>query len=288
MELPALSLHDAPEWLLENIQQPGQSVYTQVDDHRVHMLTWNWQRTDLPVLLLIHGFGAHAHWWSFLAPFFLPNYRVAAIDLPGFGDSEPPRQYVDDGFARAIIACIEHNHLAPVCIVGHSFGGAQAIRAMGMAPQRFSHGIVVDSNVRLPPEPLIRRLVPKGQHKLSESREACMARFRLVPPQPDYHPALVRYIAYHSCAQSAQGWHWKADPNIVNVGEIEDADILRAAAVHIDMIYGENSFLNVDDKPARVLAHFPQAGQLIIIPAAGHHLMVDHPLRLVAAIQSLL
>ncbi|MEE2732073.1 MAG: alpha/beta hydrolase [Pseudomonadota bacterium] len=283
-----LPLDDAPAWLLENIQQPGQPIYTQVDDRQVHMLTWNWQRTDLPVLMLIHGFGAHAHWWSFLAPFFREHYRVAALDLPGFGDSEPPRQYQDDCFARAVIACIAQHQLAPVCIIGHSFGGAQAIRAMGLAPGLFSHGIVVDSNVRLPPEPLIRRLILKGEHKVSESREACMARFRLVPPQPDYHPALVRYIAHHSCVQSAHGWHWKADPNVVNVGEIEDPEILRAAAVPIDMIYGENSFLNVHDKPSRVLSHFPQPGQLIVIPEAGHHMMVDHPLQLVSAIQSLL
>lgn len=252
------------------------------------MLAWNWDNDTLPTLMLVHGFGAHAHWWSFLAPFFRNRYRVVALDLPGMGDSEAPLRYEDGCFAAAIIGCIEQHQLAPVTLVGHSFGGAQSIRASGLAPHLFKRVVVVDSNVRLPPEPLIRRLQPKGTHKQSPTREECMSRFRVVPAQPNDIEAVINYIAFHSCTQDADGWHWKADPNCLNVGEIEDPAILEAANVHIDMIYGEKSFLNVDQKPQRVFAHFPLTGELRIIPNAGHHLMVDHPLELVAELNSLL
>lgn len=252
------------------------------------MLAWNWERSELPTLMFVHGFGAHCHWWSFLAPFYIERYRVVALDLPGMGDSQPPAAYHDDCFALAIIGCIEKNHLDPVHIVGHSFGGAQSLRAMAKAPHLFSRGVIVDSNIGLPPEPPIRRLQPKGKHKLSQSQVECESRFRLVPSQHNWIPALTEYIAFHSCTQNKEGWHWKSDPDCINVGELEDPELLQSVPTKIDMIYGEQSFLNIKNKPARVFSHFAQPGKLLIIPGAGHHIMVDRPLELVAAIDSLL
>ena len=278
----------SPQWFLDNIRHPGKPVCTAVAGTNVHMLTWNWERTDLPTLMLVHGFGAHAHWWSFLAPFFSDQYRVAAIDLPGMGDSEPPASYADSCFASAITGCITANQLQPVYIVGHSFGGAQSLRAMAMSPELFRHGIIVDTNIRLSPEPPIRNLLPKGSHKQSPTRAECIARFRLMPPQPNYIAPLIHYIAHHSCTSDDQGWHWKSDPDCINVGEIDGPDILHQVKTPIDMIYGEKSFLNIENKPERVLRHFSQRGNLRVIPEAGHHIMIDHPLELVSAIKSLL
>src|SRR5271156_4373088 len=31
------------------------------------------------------GGGAHSHWWSYIAPYFTRDFRVAAIDLSGMG-----------------------------------------------------------------------------------------------------------------------------------------------------------------------------------------------------------
>jgi pimeloyl-ACP methyl ester carboxylesterase len=281
-------LDNSPQWFLDNIRRPGESIHTPVANRSVHILGWNWENTDLPTLMLVHGFGAHAHWWSFLAPFFIDRYRVVAIDLPGMGDSEPPAVYEENSFANAIIACIEQHQLQRTCIIGHSFGGAQSLRAIAMSPHLFSRGIIVDTNVRLPPEPPIRNLQPRGQHKPSTTQAECVSRFRLVPPQPTFNDAIIHYIAHHSCTGCDNVWHWKSDPNCVNVGEIEGPELLRAISARIDLIYGENSFLNINNKPARVLDQFPQPGELLTIPEAGHHIMVDFPLQLVSSINYLL
>ena len=278
----------APEWFINNIGKTGKSIRTNVAGAQVHMLAWNWDKAELPTLMLIHGYGAHAHWWSFLAPFFMTHFRVVALDLPGMGDSAPPTHYQDDCFARAIVGCIEQHQLQPVSIIGHSFGGAQSLRAMSMAPHLFRRGIIVDSNIRLPPEPAIRKLQSKGVHKQRQTREECIASFVLVPPQPNTMDVLVNYIAFHSCVSDEQGWHWKSDPNCINVGEIEEPDILAAVETPIDLIYGEKSFLNINNKPNAVLCQFQQPGSLVIIPEAGHHIMADQPLLLAEAITTLL
>lgn len=279
---------DAPQWFVDNLKQPGISLRVPVNGRQVNLLCWNRERTELPVLLLVHGFGAHVRWWSFLAPFFTDRYRVYALDMPGMGDSEAPLVYDELCFAQGIIGSIEQLDLSPVCIVGHSYGGAQSLRATTMAPHLFSRAIVVDSNVRFPPEPLIRRLQPKGTHKQSATRADCLDRFRIVPSQPNNIDAILQYIGWHSCEQDALGWHWKADPDCINSAEIESSDILEQVECRVDLIYGQKSFLNVRELPQRILQCLPQAGRLIEIPDAGHHIMVDYPLELVAAINELL
>lgn len=279
---------DAPQWFVDNLQQAGESRYITVNGKALHFLSWNWQASQLPLLVLVHGFGGHAHWWSFLAPFFSSEYRVAALDLPGFGDSEFLDQYTDSCFAEAILALIHHHQSAPAIVIGHSFGGAQTLNAMAMDTQAIQRGIVVDSNIPLPPDEPIRRLEPHRSHKRRASLAECMARFRLVPPQPGAIDALLQYVAYHSCTHDADGWFWKFDPAIRNAGEIDDLSRLARISQRVDCIYGEHSWFNNNDRPQRVLALLPAGGEAVIIPGAHHHILLDQPLALVETIRRLL
>ena len=47
-----------------------------------------WGKRGAPGLLFVHGNGAHAHWWDFIAPYFAEHYNVAALTFSGMGDSE--------------------------------------------------------------------------------------------------------------------------------------------------------------------------------------------------------
>ncbi len=279
---------DAPDWFLDNLRQPGVSRHANANGRRVHFLSWNWEREDLPTLLLVHGFSGHAHWWSFLAPFFTEHYRVAAIDLPGMGDSDPLPEYSDECFARGILGVVEDYQLTRPTVVGHSFGGVQSIRAMALAPEAFGHGIVVDSLVRFPPEEPPRVIDGKPVHQLRADQAECMARFRISPPQPDQIDAVVDYIAYHSCTGDERGWHWKFDSRLRNFGEINDPALLSQVTTPVDCIYGALSMFTPGGRPQQIIESFPNGGELVMIPDGHHHLMVDHPLELVAALRQLL
>ena len=286
--LPYLPVVGAPSWFLDNISQPGESRYAPYAGGSVHFLSWNWDNESLPVLMFVHGFVGHARWWSFLAPFFSDRYRIAAIDLPGMGDSDALSEYNDDCFARGILAVIDEYQLPAVTIIGHSFGGVQSIRAMALRPEVFIRGIVVDSLVQLPPEDILRMIDGKTQHKQRVDQNECIQSFRLGPPQPNLIPALHHYIAYHSCAGDEHGWYWKFDPALRNFGEIYDATFLQKVTTKVDCVYGGNSIFSTDNRPARILASFANGGQLVIIADAYHHIMLDCPLELVDAINNLL
>ncbi|BFM08596.1 alpha/beta hydrolase [Halioxenophilus aromaticivorans] len=253
----------------------------------VHYLTWNWQE-PLPVMCLVHGFRAHARWWDALAPFFTDRYRVLSIDLPGMGDSGPALSYHQDTYAEGILAVLESERLSDVTVIGHSFGGAQTIRALCLRPERFRRAIVVDSLVCLPGEDSIRLLEAKQQQRLRSSREDCIADFRLLPEQPVVEEAILYHIAYHSCRPQGAGWRWKFDPAGINYGEILDVAPLRRIAPRVDCIYGGQSMFAGQQRPEKTLALFGNPGRLITIEQGYHHLMLDQPLVLKDAISSLL
>ncbi|MYM64402.1 alpha/beta fold hydrolase [Pseudomaricurvus sp. HS19] len=280
---------DAPSWFLDNLNHPGESRYATVNGKRVHFLCWNWQRTELPVLVLVHGFCGNAHWWAYLAPFFTDRYRVIAIDLPAMGDSDHLDRYEDDNcYADGIVGVIREHNLGPVTIAGHSFGGVQTIRALALAPELFRQGLIIDSIVRFPPEETIPLIKPRDHLRSRATQLECQREFRLAPPQPDYIEALVQYIGYHSCRVTAEGWSWKFDPRAINVGELRQLELLQKVTTPISTIYGELSLFSDNGRPQRILESFLCGERLIVIPKAHHHLMTDHPLQLVEAMNALL
>lgn len=80
-------------------------------------------------LVFLHGWGGR---WESWYPVFYPlskRYRVVALDLPGFGESEMPKSVwgVTD-YAEFVNDFIKKTGLKNVTIIGHSFGGAIAIK----------------------------------------------------------------------------------------------------------------------------------------------------------------
>jgi magnesium chelatase accessory protein len=83
-----------------------------------------------PPLLLIHGTGASTHSWRDVAPLLAPRFSVVMVDLPGQGFSaRPPAELLAlDGMASGIAALLAALGVSPEVLVGHSAGGAIAIR----------------------------------------------------------------------------------------------------------------------------------------------------------------
>ena len=75
-------------------------------------------------LIFIHGLGIDSTFWRHQLAAFAPEYRVAALDLPGHGRSAKPhdRVYSMDFFARAVHALVEREHLERPVLIGHSMG----------------------------------------------------------------------------------------------------------------------------------------------------------------------
>lgn len=82
---------------------------------------------ESPPIVLIHGAGGtYLHWPAEIRR--LSDYRVFAIDLPGHGKSEGRGQQTIEAYASNILSWLEAVGLHQAIFIGHSMGGAIALR----------------------------------------------------------------------------------------------------------------------------------------------------------------
>ena len=121
----------APDWFRWAISHPRQSQFVMVAGCRIHYLHWAREpaRQGKRGLLFVHGGGAHSYWWSYIAPYFTRDFRVAAIDLSGMGDSAWRAHYNSELRAEEIRAVIAAAQLGErPFVIGHSFGGFMTMK----------------------------------------------------------------------------------------------------------------------------------------------------------------
>ena len=83
-------------------------------------------------LLLVHGLGGSAPNWLALAPLLLPGRRLLVPELPGHGGSDPlPAAASLTAYADGLAALLD----GPAAVVGHSLGGAIALRLAVRRPE---------------------------------------------------------------------------------------------------------------------------------------------------------
>jgi pimeloyl-ACP methyl ester carboxylesterase len=281
-----------PEWFFEAVETPYQERAVEVDECDVAYQLWGGEDAARPGILFIHGMNAHAHWWDFIAPHFLNDYRCAAMNLTGMGDSDYRYQYDATTYAEEIRAVCDHAGFGDnVVLVAHSFGGYMAVKAAALFPERFGALILVDSGIRHPDEPVPDRPSMGGRAKIYPDKESALTRFRLQPPQPCENDYVLQYIARNSLMPvEGGGWAWKFDEDLPGtVRNVErSADDYRQLELTIGVIYGADSALF----SARTLEYLreliPQQFPSVAIENAQHHVFLDQPLAFVNALKQML
>jgi pimeloyl-ACP methyl ester carboxylesterase len=308
---------EAPAWFEKAIAQvPGRQT-VEVEGAGIELLTWG--EIGKPGLIFIHGNSAHADWWSFIAPFFAADFRVAALSLSGMGGSDWRPRYSFDLFAEEIFACAQaaglYEAAARPVYIGHSFGGAQALFSAVRHPQRMRACILVDTGFGGPPTPeefermraeaVARGEDPGPQIRLSQrgarnrvypNLEAALARFRFMPPQVPGNLFIADFIARRSLKPVAAegggtGWTWRFDPEVwVKLDRTAMAELSAAeATAPLAHIIGDRSaIIRRHALVESTRGRLPRDMPTIIVPDSEHHIMVDQPLALVTALRALL
>lgn len=123
------------DWRRDGADWPNRQ-FSRFVHHRPHY--WHLQEAgEGPVVLLLHGTGGATHSWRDVLPLLADRYRVVALDLPGQGFTKMgARQRCGlDPMSADISALMVSEGLLPDAIIGHSAGGAIALRMVKHLPR---------------------------------------------------------------------------------------------------------------------------------------------------------
>jgi pimeloyl-ACP methyl ester carboxylesterase len=114
---------------------PAEGKFIEIDRTRLHYT----DQGDGPVLLMVHGLMGQLRNFTYaLADLLSDDYRVIAVDRPGWGHSVVKGRrpnILEQG--RLMAAFADRLSLDRPTLVGHSFGGAVSLAAALGAPGRF-------------------------------------------------------------------------------------------------------------------------------------------------------
>jgi pimeloyl-ACP methyl ester carboxylesterase len=96
-------------------------------------------------ILMIHGLGSYLPAWKKNIAELSKNYRVIAVDLPGYGkSSKDPHSGLMTFYAGVIAELIQKLELGPVNLAGHSMGGQISMVLALEKPELVKRLILVD------------------------------------------------------------------------------------------------------------------------------------------------
>lgn len=276
----------APQWYTDVMSDRPERGTVEVDGADIEFFTWG--EVGKPGLLLIHGNFAHAHWWGPLSPLLARDHRVCAMSLAGMGGSGWRPSYSVEVQVHEAMAAAEAAQLFAAderpTVIAHSYGCEPAIFLAARLGERFSRVLLLDSGVAPVNEQEILTTTGRSYPTMTDA----LARFRLAPPQEHNNLFILDDIARNGLIQDTNGeWRWRFDPNFWPRLEAYDGwTALAQAKCPLTFIYGADSKLVTPAMAAAQKTQAPEGTPFIALPCAGHHLMIDQPFAVHAAIRS--
>jgi len=284
---------DSPQWFNEALELKPFVQSLKVDGVNINYLAWG--EKNKPGILFVHGGMAHAHWWSFIAPYFAKTHRVIAMNLSGMGDSDWRENYASELWGKEIVEIAKYEKLNKPIIVGHSLGGMCSVIAASQFKNEL-YGLVIVDTAILPPSEIPDKFDLKIKaNKTYQSIDEAKSRFRLVPSQGNSLDYIMDYIAEKSLRKTDDGWTWKFDPSYMKIfntdGFRERQAILSEKLARLEcrvaVFRGEKSMLFSESASKYMRELTNKKTPIIAIPEAHHHIMVDQPLALISALRAL-
>jgi len=203
------------------------------------------------------------------------------------GDSAHRPAYSRAQYGREILAVAASQGAQRPIIIAHSFGGLCAGLAARAHPDKMQRLIVIDSAFQSPPQ--TKRAIDIRPLRYFPDVETAVSRFRLLPSGEWPNPLVLYYIAWHSVVQAEEGWRWKFDhESPISLNTEDYLEDMVGITVPVDMIYGDETEIMTPSCRAALRAMAHDVGQDIVVHASHHHILIEQPIALVAALNALL
>lgn len=245
---------------------------------RLHYLDWG--TAGRQPLILLHGIGRVAHTFDHVAPHFVDDYHVFAVDMRGHGDSgwDPNGQYLVEDYVSDIEAMVATLGLDNLVLWGNSTGGRVAQVFAGKHPDLVSAVIVEDVGPERP-ESIANNLAERIRREQVgwESQEALFEQLQRGSQRT--RPEVLRaYARFGSHVRAEDGRTiFKRDPRI-NDGFVP-TDLWRFVreikAPTIYILGGASTIVSPEAQTA-LRNTLPQV-QIETMPGLGHYPSEESP-----------
>ncbi len=219
----------------------------------------------LPVLLL-HGWGSNVDSFRYLEKHLSSNFKVIALDLPGFGKSEPPLAAWNlSNYVEVVKSFIQQLDIKNPAVVGHSFGGRIAIC---LGSQGLLSKLILAGSAGVRPRRKLQYYLKVYSYKLAKNLLQIF-------------PKNQRLLLLEKLQQRFGSSDYRnASPilrqTLVNVVNEDLSAFLPHIKVPTLLIWGEND-LDTPLYQAKVMEkNIPDVG-LVVIKRAGHYSFLDKP-----------
>nr|WP_314445987.1 alpha/beta fold hydrolase [uncultured Sphingomonas sp.] len=221
-------------------------------------------------LLFLHGVGSDRGAWDQQVERFGSERMAVAIDMPGYGDSDPGSGDARSDFAAAALATLDALQVDTAHVCGLSLGGVIALALHARAPERVASLVLADSFACHPEgqaifERSLAGLAELGMAGLADSRaDALLAQ----PAHPKVRRQVIETMsridptAYARAAEAV----WLADQRAQAT----------AVACPTLILYGSDDRITQPALSEELKQLIPHAG-LIEIAGAGHLPNLEQP-----------
>lgn len=278
-----------PEWFDDALATKREDIFLDLNGVNIHYSLWG--DREKPGIVFVHGYSANTNWWDFIAPHFLKDYSVVAIDLSGNGLSDHRPEYSQSIYAEEFKSVINHLGWKSATFIAHSMGGSISLKAASIYPELFKELILLDSIVVMPPDKTMsfsKSMVRADFYY--ETLESASESFRLIPPQPCKNDFILNYIAENSFVETTDGWRLKSDGKIMKTYKSSDlTDILMHPPCPVYLVYGLMSQIFSTEllEYTKYVGNIPDE-RIVGVPGAMHHLFIDQPLNVIEELKKIL
>jgi esterase len=242
-----------------------------------------------PPILFLHGGSAHAHWWDFVAPAFVADFHVLALDQRGHGDSEWADQwaYGSRHYVSDLDRLIDTWGFGAPILVGHSMGAHNVLAYASEHSEKLRAIVALDPPPDYPEQAIefLQSIAEKPARRF-ESLDEAARNFKVLPRETLAKKEVLEHVARRSFKQHDDGaWRHKIDRRtMIREPSRVWKSLHRIACPALIVKITKSPLLN-RDVAKKLVAQLPN-GRLAEIDDSYHHVMLDNPAGLIEVIKS--
>jgi pimeloyl-ACP methyl ester carboxylesterase len=257
----------------------------EIDGRRVRYADYGETRDDQRPVVLIHGLAAcWQNWLETIPRLAAEGRRVIALDLPGFGDSEMPREDISiSGYGRTVESLVDKLELGQVGVLGHSMGGFTAAEFAIQYPERVER-LVLQAAAGISSNNTEREPLLAGARIVAGIMARGAAQSRLFATRPRLrHFALTAVVRHPSRIPADMAWelisHSGRDgflPALKAILTYDFRDRLSQISAPTLVITGSDDMLVPSTDADEYVRVIPDARK-VVFDDTGHSPMIERP-----------